>query len=130
MRPPLWPRSWAQLAHALRRPCTRGGVDKVDQSLTDNPVARKRGKKYYQKIFFHLLDEALNNSFIYTIEIRSSFADPTPLAPADASRDVFPRGGTSHSVLYAVVKPMEREEDRTRVTSLLQRVRYALVSVA
>ncbi|GFW89982.1 hypothetical protein TNCV_3741681 [Trichonephila clavipes] len=27
----------------------------------------------------------------------SSFANPTPLAHADTSRDVLPRGGTSHS---------------------------------
>ena len=30
---------------------TMGGVDKVDQHLTDYPVPRKRGKKYYKKIF-------------------------------------------------------------------------------
>ncbi|CAL1269763.1 unnamed protein product [Larinioides sclopetarius] len=41
-----------------------GGVDKVDQHLTDYPVTRKRGKKYYLKILFHLLDQALYNSFI------------------------------------------------------------------
>ncbi|GFV68041.1 hypothetical protein TNCV_1873231 [Trichonephila clavipes] len=29
----------------------------------------------------------------------SSFANPTPLAHADTSRDVLPRGGTSHDGL-------------------------------
>ena len=43
---------------------TMGGVDKVDQHLADYPVPRKRGKRYYKKIFFHLLDLSLWNSFI------------------------------------------------------------------
>ncbi|GFS57816.1 piggyBac transposable element-derived protein 4 [Trichonephila inaurata madagascariensis] len=43
---------------------TMGGVDKVDEHRTNYPVARKRGKKYHQKIFFHLPDQALYNSFI------------------------------------------------------------------
>ncbi|GFU92839.1 transposable element Tc3 transposase [Trichonephila clavipes] len=34
----------------------------------------------------------------------SSFADPTPLANADASRDVLPRGGTSHCYDANVLK--------------------------
>lgn len=43
---------------------TMGGVDKVDQHLVDYSTPRKRGKKYYKKIFFHLLDLALWNSYI------------------------------------------------------------------
>lgn len=43
---------------------TMGGVDRVDQHLSDYVIPRKRGKKYYKKIFFHLLDFALWNSFI------------------------------------------------------------------
>lgn len=43
---------------------TMGGVDKLDQHLHDYPVTRKRGKKYYKKIFFHLLDICVWNSFI------------------------------------------------------------------
>ncbi|GFV03837.1 hypothetical protein TNCV_2667591 [Trichonephila clavipes] len=34
----------------------------------------------------------------------SSFADPTPLAHSDASRDVFPRGGTSELGLLGRVE--------------------------
>lgn len=41
-----------------------GGVDKVDQHLADYPITRKRGKKYYKKIFFHMLEHALWNSFV------------------------------------------------------------------
>ncbi|GFY43373.1 piggyBac transposable element-derived protein 4 [Trichonephila inaurata madagascariensis] len=42
-----------------------GGVDKVDQHITYYLVARKRDKiKYYQNLFFHLLDQALYNSFV------------------------------------------------------------------
>ncbi|KAF2893788.1 hypothetical protein ILUMI_12384 [Ignelater luminosus] len=41
-----------------------GGVDRVDQHLADYTLPRKRGKKYYKKIFFHLFDLALLNSFV------------------------------------------------------------------
>ncbi|KAJ8953373.1 hypothetical protein NQ318_023490 [Aromia moschata] len=43
---------------------TMGGVHRVDQHLADYSLPRKRGKKYYKKLFFHLLDLALWNSFI------------------------------------------------------------------
>lgn len=43
---------------------TMGGVDRVDQHLANYSSTRKRGKKYYKKIFFHLLDLAFWNSFI------------------------------------------------------------------
>lgn len=42
---------------------TMGGVDRVDQHLADYPLPRKRGKKYYVKIFFHLVEQALWNSY-------------------------------------------------------------------
>lgn len=44
--------------------CTMGGVDRVDQHLSSYVVPRKRGKKYYKKIFFHLLDLAMWNAFV------------------------------------------------------------------
>lgn len=37
---------------------TRGGFDRVDQRIADCPVTRNRGKRYYKKIFFHLLERA------------------------------------------------------------------------
>lgn len=43
---------------------TMGGVDRVDQSLASYPIMRKRGKKYYKKIFFHLLELAVWNTYI------------------------------------------------------------------
>ncbi|KAF2896788.1 hypothetical protein ILUMI_09383 [Ignelater luminosus] len=43
---------------------TMGGVYRVDQHLADYTLPRKRGKKYYKKIFFHLFDLALWNSFV------------------------------------------------------------------
>ena len=43
---------------------TMGGVDRADQHLTDYPVARKRGKKFYMKIFLHLLDQSIWNSYV------------------------------------------------------------------
>lgn len=41
-----------------------GGVDRLDQHLHDYPIPKKREKKYYKKIFFHLLDITVWNSFI------------------------------------------------------------------
>ncbi|KAF2885883.1 hypothetical protein ILUMI_20291 [Ignelater luminosus] len=41
---------------------TMGGVDRVDQHLADYTLPRKRGKKYYKRIFFYLFDLALWNS--------------------------------------------------------------------
>ena len=41
-----------------------GGVDKVDQQLVDYPITRKRGKRYYKKVFFHLMDFAVWNAFL------------------------------------------------------------------
>ncbi|XP_023244129.1 piggyBac transposable element-derived protein 4-like [Centruroides sculpturatus] len=43
---------------------TMGGVDLLDQHLRDYPVERKRGKKFYIKVFFHLLDICIFNSFV------------------------------------------------------------------
>ena len=41
-----------------------GGVDKVNQQLVDYPITRKRGKRYYKKVFFHLMDFAVWNAFL------------------------------------------------------------------
>ncbi|XP_067122211.1 piggyBac transposable element-derived protein 4-like [Centruroides vittatus] len=43
---------------------TMGGVDLLDQHLHDYTVARKRGKKYYKKIFFQLVDISLYNAYV------------------------------------------------------------------
>lgn len=43
---------------------TMGGVDRVDQHLSNYPLPRKRGRKYYKKIFFHLMEQALWNSYV------------------------------------------------------------------
>ncbi|XP_035225123.1 piggyBac transposable element-derived protein 4-like [Stegodyphus dumicola] len=44
-----------------------GGVDKADQCLAYYPVIRNQQRKYYKKIFRHLLDQAVWNAFvIYT----------------------------------------------------------------
>ncbi|KAK9680994.1 DDE Tnp 1-like zinc-ribbon [Popillia japonica] len=43
---------------------TMGGVDRLDQHLRNYQIAKTRGKKYYKKIFFHLLDLAVFNSFV------------------------------------------------------------------
>ena len=47
-----------------------GGVDRVDQHLSNYPIVRKRGKKYYKKMFFHLSEQALWNAFVlYTKQV-------------------------------------------------------------
>ena len=43
---------------------TMGGVDKMDQQLVVYPIPRKRGKKYYKTVFFHLMDIGVWNAFI------------------------------------------------------------------
>ncbi|GLV54168.1 uncharacterized protein CBL_21012, partial [Carabus blaptoides fortunei] len=43
---------------------TMGGVDRADQHLTNYPVIKNRGKKYYLKMFMHLMDQAVWNSFV------------------------------------------------------------------
>lgn len=43
---------------------TMGGVDRVDQHISDYPMTRKRGKVYYKKIFYHLIELALWNSYL------------------------------------------------------------------
>ncbi|XP_068122086.1 piggyBac transposable element-derived protein 4-like [Hyperolius riggenbachi] len=43
---------------------TMGGVDKADQETTFYPAMRKQQKKYYKKIFRHLLEQCLWNSYV------------------------------------------------------------------
>ncbi|XP_068122221.1 piggyBac transposable element-derived protein 4-like [Hyperolius riggenbachi] len=43
---------------------TMGGVDRADQAVTFYPAVRKQQKKYYKKIFRHLLEQSLWNSYI------------------------------------------------------------------
>lgn len=40
------------------------GVDRTDQQLSSYPIIKKRGRKYYKKFAFHLVDIALWNSFM------------------------------------------------------------------
>lgn len=41
-----------------------GGVDRSDQCMDPYAVARKRLKKYYKKLFFHLVDMILHNAYV------------------------------------------------------------------
>ena len=43
---------------------TMGGIDRCDQEISFHPTIRKRQKKYYKKIFLHLLDKVLWNSYL------------------------------------------------------------------
>lgn len=41
-----------------------GGIDKSDQCLSYYPVTRNQQRKYYKKIFRHLINQAVWNSFV------------------------------------------------------------------
>ncbi|XP_040195336.1 piggyBac transposable element-derived protein 4-like [Rana temporaria] len=43
---------------------TMGGVDRADQAMTFYPAMRKQQKKYYKKIFRHLLEQCMWNAYI------------------------------------------------------------------
>ncbi|XP_068122252.1 piggyBac transposable element-derived protein 4-like [Hyperolius riggenbachi] len=43
---------------------TMGGVDHADQCITFYPVVRKQQRKYYKKIFRHLVEQCLWNSYV------------------------------------------------------------------
>ena len=43
---------------------TMGGVDNADQEMTFYPITRKQQKRYYKKIFIHLLEQCLWNAFV------------------------------------------------------------------
>ncbi|GIY42243.1 hypothetical protein CDAR_247681 [Caerostris darwini] len=43
---------------------TMGGVDRMDQNLKSFEIIKKRGKKCYRKIFFHIFDIAVWNSYV------------------------------------------------------------------
>ncbi|XP_044151406.1 piggyBac transposable element-derived protein 4-like [Bufo gargarizans] len=43
---------------------TIGGVDRANQAITFYPAMRKQQKKYYKKIFRHLLEQCLWNAYI------------------------------------------------------------------
>lgn len=43
---------------------TMGGVDRADQALTFYPVMHKQQKKYYKKIFRHLIEQCLWNAYV------------------------------------------------------------------
>jgi len=47
---------------------TMGGVDKADQELTFYPVMRKQQKRYYKKIFRHLLEQCLWNAYVLFLQ--------------------------------------------------------------
>jgi len=49
-----------------------GGVDVADQMLTSYPMERKRKRKWYQKMFRHLLNQATLNSYILHKKYSSS----------------------------------------------------------
>ena len=43
---------------------TMRGVDRIDQGLCNYFLLRKRGKRYFKKLFFHLLELTIWNAFI------------------------------------------------------------------
>ncbi|GFW44271.1 hypothetical protein TNCV_1747001 [Trichonephila clavipes] len=64
-----------------------------DEEVINNGKTRK-GEDVYEKVF---VPGDLRRKRQIQVIRTSSFANSTPLAHADASRDVLPRGGTSQS---------------------------------
>lgn len=52
-----------------------GGVDRVDQHLSIRPVPRKQGKKFYKKMFFHMMEQALWNAFVLFVKSGGKFSN-------------------------------------------------------
>ncbi|GFV77002.1 hypothetical protein TNCV_690721 [Trichonephila clavipes] len=69
--------------------------EKQGQNINYNQTQSTQAIKN-RPYFFLSYSNATLISHIKIMVDPSSFANPTPLAHADASRDVFPRGGTSH----------------------------------
>jgi hypothetical protein len=46
-----------------------GGVDRVDQHLADYTIPRKRGRDTTKKIFFHILNLSLWNSYVLYLKL-------------------------------------------------------------
>ncbi|GFU46885.1 hypothetical protein TNCV_640361 [Trichonephila clavipes] len=67
-------------------------------------VARRagRGSIRFLKVFAGMLSHADSSAVASCAKIHGSYVNPTPLAHADTSRDVLPRGGTSQ-LLYIIV---------------------------
>ena len=49
-----------------------GGVDKSDQMLTSYEIERKRVKKWYKKVFHHLVNQSLFNAHIVHMRLDDS----------------------------------------------------------
>ncbi|GFY30966.1 piggyBac transposable element-derived protein 4 [Trichonephila clavipes] len=51
---------------------TMGGVDRADQNLASYAIPRKHGEKYYRKIFFHIFNQCIWNSYVLYKKIGGS----------------------------------------------------------
>ena len=49
-----------------------GGVDKSDQMLTSYEIERKRVKKWYKKVFHHLVNQSVFNAHIVHMRLDDS----------------------------------------------------------
>ncbi|GFV17046.1 hypothetical protein TNCV_655991 [Trichonephila clavipes] len=59
----------------------------------------------------------------------SSFANPTPLAHADTSRDVLPRGGTSQPYIKGYVKSLVYADKPQTLDHLEDNIRRVIADV-
>ncbi|GFU02069.1 piggyBac transposable element-derived protein 4 [Trichonephila clavipes] len=51
---------------------TMGGIDRAHQNLASYAIPRKYKKKYYRKIFFHIFDQCIWNSYVLYKKIGGS----------------------------------------------------------
>ena len=99
---------------------TMGGVDKADQELTYFPVMRKQQKRYYKKIFRHLLEQCLWNAYILFQENSDSqSSNSKTLEHADFQLMVVDRVFTEN---LTVVTPGKKPGRRSLVQGNLERL--------
>jgi len=84
---------------------TMGGVDKADQEMTFYPITRKQQKRYYKKIFRHLLEQCMWNAFVL---FGQHSENATPIEHADFVSMTVDRIFAEHLTAAAARTPGRR----------------------
>lgn len=121
---------------------TMGGVDRVDQHISCYSTPRKRGKKWYKKVFFNLIDISLWNAYVvykkcggtlsfllYRIEIiqktmEKYHSDAMKPKPGRPSQTLSPLRLTERHFLE-YIPPTEKKVNPTRQCGMCSRVKDA-----
>ena len=84
---------------------TMGGVDKTDHEMTFYPITRKQQKRYYKKIFRHLLEQCMWNAFVL---FRQHSDNATPTEHASFVSMTVDRIFAEHMTVAAARTPGRR----------------------